>query len=134
MKISQLFAIPLLTAIAGITAFGFAAPTKAQYLGTNCTATVNVEPDSRLNVRSGAGTNFATVRWSLGNGDAVTLLNDRPKPSGASPLSQKDRLGNDWNMVLRGVRSRERPLARGLAPKNEQGWVRADFLRVSCPP
>jgi hypothetical protein len=136
MKISQLLAIPLLTAIAGITTFGFASPTKAQYLRTNCAADAKIEPDSILNVRSGAGTNFGTVRWSLGNGDGVIILNE-PKADGASPLRRKDRLGNDWYMVARDtIRQREREgrLMRGLVPESERGWVRADFLRISCPP
>ena len=137
MKISQLFAIPLLTAIAGLTTFGFASPTKAQHLGTNCIADVKIEPNLRLNVRLGAGTNFETVRWSLGNGDGVIILNDRPNADGASPLRRKDRLGNDWYMVARAAirqRETERKLVRGLVPKSEQGWVRADFLSISCPP
>lgn len=138
MKISQLLAIPLLTAIAGITAFGFAAPTKAQYLENNCIADVKVEPDSILNVRSGAGSNFATVRWSLGNGDGVIILNDRPNAGDASPLIRKDRLGNKWYMVARNtIRRREaegKLVVGGLVPESQRGWVRADFLRgIKCP-
>ncbi len=135
MKVSQLFAIPLLTAIAGITAFGFASPTKAQYLGdAHCTATVEVEPDSRVNVRSGPGTNFEVLWWSLGNGIRPRILNDRPNV-GASPLREKDSQGNDWYMVLRPLRGNgEPPLKRGLIGKSDRGWVRADFLNISCPP
>jgi hypothetical protein len=136
MKISQLFAIPLLTAIAGITTFGFASPTKAQYLRTNCIATVKVEPDSKLNVRSGAGNNFKTVRWSLGNGDKVIILNE-PNAVGAEPFRKKDRLGNDWYMVARAAirqRESERRLVGGLVPESERGYVRAGFLSISCPP
>jgi hypothetical protein len=89
MKISQLLAIPLLTAIAGITAFGFASPTKAQYLGdAHCTATVVAEPDSRVNVRSGPGTNFEVLWWSLFDGQRPRILNDRPNAFGASPLRE----------------------------------------------
>jgi hypothetical protein len=137
MKISQLFAIPLVTTIAGITAFGFASPTKAQYLSTNCAADVKIEPDSILNVRSGAGTNFATVRWSLGNGDRVIILNDRPNAGDASPLIRKDRLGNKWYMVARDTirrREVEGKLVGGLVPESQRGWVRGDFFsRVNCP-
>jgi len=137
MKISQLLTFPLLTAIAGITTFGFALPIKAQYLEANCAADVKIEPDSRLNVRSGAGNNFATVRWSLGNGDTVIILNERPNAGDASPLIQKDRLDNKWYMVARAdIRRREveRKLVGGLVPESQRGWVRADFLsRVRCP-
>jgi hypothetical protein len=137
MKISQLFSIPLVTTIAGMTTFGFASPTKAQYLETNYIATVKVESDSILNVRSGAGTNFRTVRWSLVNGDGVIILNDRPNAGDASPLIRKDRLGNKWYMVARHtIRQRESEgmLVGALVPESQRGWVRADFLRViQCP-
>lgn len=136
MKISQLFAIPLLTAIAGITTFGFASPTKSQYLGdANCTATVVAESDSRVNVRSGAGTDFEVLWWFFKNGNRARILNDRPNASGASPLREKDSEGNDWYMVIRGFRGSGEPrLERGLIGEFNRGWVRADFLRISCPP
>lgn len=136
MKISQLFVIPLLSAIVGITTFGFASPTKAQYLGdAHCTATVKAEPDSRVNVRSGPGTNFEVLWWSLFDGQRPRILNDRPNAFGASPLREKDSQGNDWYMVLRGIRgSGEAPLKKGWIHEFNRGWVRADFLRISCPP
>jgi hypothetical protein len=135
MKISQLFAIPLLTTIVGITAFGFASPTKAQYLGdAHCRATVEAEPDSKVNVRSGPGTNFEVLWWSLSNGIHPRILNDRPNV-GASPLRKKDSQGNDWYMVLRPLRGSGEPkLELGLIGASDRGWVRADFLRISCPP
>lgn len=81
--------------------------------------------------------NFATVRWSLGNGDTIIILNDRPNAGDASPLIQKDRLDNKWYMVARAdIRRREveRKLVGGLVPESQRGWVRADFLsRVRCP-
>ena len=124
----------IVAAIAGITAFGFASPTKAQYRDINCKADVKVEPESKVNMRSEPTTN-SEVLWEFGNGNPVLILNDRPNAVGASPLRQKDRAGNDWYMVARLIRGRaERPLTRGYVPKSDQGWIRADFLNISCPP
>ncbi|PZU91520.1 MAG: hypothetical protein DCE90_19605 [Pseudanabaena sp.] len=124
----------LVAAIAGITAFGFASPTKAQYRDINCAADIKAEPNSRVNMRSEPTTN-SEVLWTFGNGTPVIILNDRPDAVGASPLRQQDRAGNDWYMVTRFIRGRaERQLTAGLVPKSERGWIRADFLNISCPP
>jgi hypothetical protein len=124
----------LVAAIAAITAFGFASPTKAQYRDINCSADIKVEPDSKVNMRSEPTTN-SEVLWEFGDGNQVLILNDRPNAVGASPFRQRDSLGNNWYMVTRLVRGRaERQLTRGFVPKSEQGWIRADFLRISCPP
>ncbi len=68
---------------------------------------------------------------TLGIGDRVIVLNDRPTAVGASPLRRQDSQGNDSYMVSNRKRIQ---FQQGLVPETDRGWIRNDFLSISCPP
>lgn len=80
-----------------------------------CTATLTASsPSARINLRSGAGTNYQSRGYGL-VGDFIYILSSSPPESDYRQDSQ----GNLWYRV---------EFPKSMA----RGWIREDFLRFQC--
>lgn len=80
-----------------------------------CTANLTASSSSaRINLRSGAGTNYSSRGYGL-VGDFIYILSSSPPESDYRQDSQ----GNLWYRV-------EFPKSKA------RGWIREDFLRIRC--
>jgi len=80
-----------------------------------CTATLIADsPSARINLRSGAGTNYKNQGYGL-VGDFVYILSNSPPEADYREDSQ----GYIWYRV-------EFPKSKAM------GWIRQDFLRLKC--
>ncbi|WP_413160337.1 SH3 domain-containing protein [Capilliphycus salinus ALCB114379] len=102
----------------------------AQSLYVNCSAEIiGNQRGSQVNIRSGAGTRSQVID-SVSVGNHVIILNDGDRSGGPLPLRQVDTQGKSWYMI---TKTREgKP--DGLVPATDRGWIREDFLQLSCPP
>ncbi len=107
-----------------ITTTAFSIPTPAvfaQYTFANershCQATLTAnEPNSRITLRSGAGSNYRSLGYGL-VGDRVQVLTLSPPELDY----QEDSQGSLWYRV-------------GFPRSGAKGWIRQDFLRMQCIP
>ncbi|MEP0811624.1 SH3 domain-containing protein [Coleofasciculus sp. FACHB-SPT9] len=105
-----------------ISATAFSIPTPAvlaQYTFGNersqCRATLTAnEPNSRITLRSGAGSNYKSLGYGLA-GDRVQVLTVSPPEVDY----EQDGQGNGWYRI-------------GFPRSGAKGWIREDFLRVQC--
>ena len=82
---------------------------------SHCVATLTANnPNSRINLRSGAGTNYRYLGYGL-VGDNVYVLTNRPPEYDY----EFDNQGYGWIRV-------------GFPVSGAQGWIREDFLNVEC--
>jgi len=80
-----------------------------------CTASlVANNPNARINLRSGPGTNFKSLGYGL-VGDYIYILATNPPEADYA----KDRQGYFWYRV-------------GFPRSGAQGWIREDFLKKFC--
>lgn len=102
----------------------------AQFLDVNCSAEIiGNQRGSQVNIRSGAGTRSRVID-SVSVGNHVIILNEGNLLGGPLPLRQVDTQGKSWYTI---VKTREGKPA-GLVPARDRGWIREDFLQLSCPP
>lgn len=107
-----------------ITTTAFSIPTSAvfaQYTFANershCQATLTAnEPNSRITLRSGAGSNYRSLGYGL-VGDRVQVLTLSPPELDYEEDSQ----GRVWYRI-------------GFPRSGAKGWIRKDFLRLQCIP
>ena len=84
---------------------------------SHCVATLTANnPNSRINLRSGAGTNHRYLGYGL-VGDNVYVLTNRPPEFDY----EFDNRGYGWIRV-------------GFPVSGARGWIREDFLNVECAP
>ncbi|MGB7443387.1 MAG: hypothetical protein WA919_20170 [Coleofasciculaceae cyanobacterium] len=82
---------------------------------SHCRATLTASnPNSRITLRSGAGTNYRSLGYGLA-GDNVYVLTATPP----EPDYKKDRFGYGWHRV-------------GFPVSGAKGWIREDLLDVEC--
>ncbi len=84
---------------------------------SHCQATLTAnEPNSRITLRSGAGSNYRSLGYGL-VGDRVQVLTLSPPELDY----QEDSQGRVWYRV-------------GFPRSGAKGWIRADLLRMQCIP
>ncbi len=101
--------VPLITLLPQLT------PIATAQVRSNCSVSiVGNERGSRVNMRSGPGTEFTSPGYIL-VGQAVRMLND----SNGNRISRNDNQRMKWFLVE-------------YVPSGTRGWVREDFLGSSC--
>lgn len=115
----------LLVVTASLTTFvlQFRSNASAQSINAqSCIADIVGEDiGSQVNIRSGAGTIFNVV-GTVSVGNRVIVVNDDQEKSGVvSPFVRTDSQGDVWYLTTR------------FRASEYKGWIRADFLKITCP-
>lgn len=108
---------PLVTLLPQLTPIALAGPETVQVRGNRSNCNVRIvgsERGSRVNMRSGPGTVFASPNYVL-VGQTVNMLNDMD----SNRIRRTDPEGMEWFFVE-------------YVPSNTRGWVREDFIGPSC--